>query len=397
MYKIKCIPGICLGEINHTEVCQNMEKRIRILRIIGQCKTGGTEAIALNYYRNLDHSKIGMDFLFYGESLKRFNEELEPNGDCVINVTDYENSLLKSITDIRDVVKKGNYDIVHAQLNALNFFPLFGAKLGGAKVRLASNHSTANIKYEFKKSIIKYLVRPSSKWMATNYAACSEHAGSWCFGKKALAQGKIKIIHNAIDLSQFTFSEDVRARVRENMGWDGKFVIGHAGRFTEQKNHKFIVEIFSKVHEKCNDSVLVLAGEGHLMETIKKQVHELGLDDSVVFLGLRFDMNELMQGMDIFLFPSLYEGLGNVITEAQAVGLRSVVSDAVPKEVQMTDLVDFHSLKDPVETWVNTITKYSKGYSRENTHKQITEAGYEIKTASKDLENYYISLLKSTI
>ncbi len=371
-----------------------MKKRIKILRIIGQCKTGGTEAIALNYYRNLDHSRIGIDFLFYGESLQRFNDELEPNGDCVINVTDYEKNLIKSITDIRDVVKNGDYDIVHAQLNALNFFPLLGAKLGGAKVRLASNHSTANLKYEFKKSIIKYLVRPSAKWMATDYAACSEHAGSWCFGKKALAQGEIKIIHNAIDLSLFTFSDDIRKKVREDMEWDGKFVIGHAGRFTEQKNHKFIVEIFSKVHEKFDNSVLVLAGEGHLMETIKKQVHVLELDDCVQFLGLRFDMNELMQGMDLFLFPSLYEGLGNVITEAQAVGLRSVVSDAVPREVQMTNLVDFHSLKDPIDVWTSTIMQYAKGYSREDTHQQITEAGYEIVTASKDLEKYYISLLQ---
>ena len=178
-----------------------MDKAVKVLRIIGECKTGGTETIALNYYKNLNHDLVGMDFLFYGPSLPRFSKELEANGDRVINVVDYTENLIGSIREIRDVVKNGNYDIVHAQLNALNFFPLLGAYLGGAKIRIAANHSTANMKYEPKKSIVKYLVRPSAGMLATNYAACSEYAGEWCFGKQALKNGKIKIIHNAIDLS----------------------------------------------------------------------------------------------------------------------------------------------------------------------------------------------------
>ena len=370
-----------------------MDKAVKVLRIIGECKTGGTETIALNYYKNLNHDLVGMDFLFYGPSLPRFSKELEANGDRVINVVDYTENLIGSIREIRDVVKNGNYDIVHAQLNALNFFPLLGAYLGGAKIRIAANHSTANMKYEPKKSIVKYLVRPSAGMLATNYAACSEYAGKWCFGKQALKNGKIKIIHNAIDLSSFNYSDETRQTVRSKMGWDGKFVIGHAGRFTEQKNHKFMVEIFAKVHEKCPEAILAFAGDGHLINEINAQVKELGLTDSVQFLGVRFDMNELMQGMDIFLFPSLYEGLGNVITEAQAVGLRSIASDVVPNEVKMTELVDFISLNKSADFWADAILKYKDGYIHKSRHDDLKNAGYEIKSAARDLEKYYLELV----
>lgn len=372
-----------------------MSNRIKVLRIIGECKTGGTETIALNYYKNINHNIIGMDFLFYGESLSRYNKELEANGDHVINVVDYRKNILGSIFQIRDVVRTGNYDIVHAQLNTLNFFPLLGAYLGGAKIRIAANHSTANVKYEFKKSVVKYLIKPTSGLLATNYAACSKHAGEWCFGKRAYEKDKIMIIHNAIDLSHFVYSDDTRKRIRKQMGWDGKFVIGHAGRFTEQKNHKFIVNVFREVHNQYPDAILALAGDGHLLDEVKNQVDALDLEDSVQFLGVRFDIDELMQGMDVFLFPSLYEGLGNVITEAQAVGLQSVVSDNVPNEVIMTDCVDVLSLNESAGSWAEQILKYKNGYIRRNTHMDLCNAGYEIKSAAKDLEDYYISLVEA--
>ncbi len=369
-------------------------KQLRVLRIIGECKTGGTETIALNYYKNLNHNAISMDFLFYGDSLPRFDEALHENGDCVINVVDYTHNLIGSIKEIRDAVKKGNYDIVHAQLNALNFFPLLGAYLGGAKIRIAANHSTANLKYEFKKSIVKYLIRPTSGLLATNYAACSEYAGKWCFGKRALENGQIKIIHNAIDLSKFDYSDCTRQKVRDENGWSDKFVIGHAGRFTEQKNHKLMLDIFFEIKKKCSNAVLVFVGDGHLTGVIQERAKEMGIIDSVQFLGVRFDVNELLQGMDVFLFPSLYEGLGNVITEAQAVGLRCVVSDAVPREVKLTELVDYVPLNENPDVWAEHILRYSDGYGRKSRHEDLVKAGYEIKTAARDLENYYISLYK---
>lgn len=364
------------------------QKYIKVLRITGECKVGGVETIALNYYKNLDHHKIKMDFLFYGESVKHFDDELKRNGDKVFNVVEYSKNMIKSIKQIRDIVKREKYDIVHAQLNSLNFFPLLGAYLGGAKIRIASNHSTANLKYEFKKSLIKYILRPTSGMMATNYTACSKYAGRWGFGKNK----QIKIIHNAIDLEQFKYDEILRKKIRKRENWDNKFVIGHVGRFVEQKNQMFIVEIFKEVHKKNPNSILIFIGDGKLMEKVKQKVHEYDLDEYVKFLGVKFNVNELMQGMDLFLFPSLYEGLGNVITEAQAVSLQSIASNVVPSEVKMTEYVEFISLKKDAKFWADRVLKYGNGYKRRDTYDDLVKAGYEIKSAAKELENYYIDL-----
>lgn len=372
---------------------QKDKKRVKVLRIIGECKTGGTETIALNYYRKIDHDKIAMDFLFYGDNIPRFNEELEKNGDKVINVVDYTKNLVKSISQIKKAVKKGNYDIVHSQLNTLNVFPLMGAWLGGAKIRVCANHSTANLKYECKKSIIKYILRPTTKIFATHYAACSKYAGQWCFGKRALKKGKIKVIRNAIDLTDYIYSPEVRKRIREKENWNGRFVIGHIGRFTEQKNHEFLLKIFNEIHEKCPKALLVLVGDGDLMEDVKNKAEVMGLSDSVKFLGIRFDVKEILQGMDVFLFPSLYEGLGNVVIEAQASGMHCVVSDTTPEEVKMTDLVEFVSLEKSETKWADSVLKYQKGYERKDTYKLLVKNGYEISSAAKDLEKYYFSLV----
>ena len=364
-------------------------KKIKVLRIIGECKTGGTETIALNYYKNFDHNKISMDFLFYGPSLDRFNDELEKNGDKVYNVAYYSKHLFKSIIQIRKIVKSNHYDVVHAQLNALNFFPLFAAWLGGAKVRLASNHSTANLKMEFKKSLLKYILRPTCGIMATHFAACSKYAGKWAFGSSIVNSNKFRVIPNAIDLDKFRYNEEIRKKVRNDEEWNGKFIIGHVGRFVEQKNHRFIIDLFEKIYIKNNNARLILIGEGDLEQEIKDIVKSKKLSDVVSFYGIRFDVNLLMQGMDLFLFPSIYEGLGNVITESQAASLMSLSSDAVPLEVKMTEFAQFLSLNDSIDIWVNKVIEISKGYDRRDTYKDLEINGYEIKSAANDLVNYY--------
>lgn len=367
-------------------------RRIKVLRIIGEYTAGGVEKIAINYYRNINHAEIGLDLMFLGSKLPDISDEMSANGDSLFGATEYRNNVFKCINDIRTVVKENGYDVVHAQLNTLNVIALFGAYLGGAKVRISSNHSTANLKYEFKKSLLKYLLRPTTTWFATNLAACSEYAGRWCFGNRKFDAGKVTIIRNAIDLDEFTFCEGTRSEVRKSYGWEDKFVIGHAGRFVQQKNHVFLLQIFAEIHKKNDRAILVLAGDGPLVDTVKRQSEVLGIRDSVFFLGVRKDMSKLMQAMDVFMLPSLYEGFGNVITEAQAVGLHSVVSENVPYEVCQSNLVDFVSLNKDPATWADTVLKYSIGYGRENPREELATAGFDIKTAAKSLEKYYKDL-----
>lgn len=339
-----------------------------------------------------------MDFVFYGNALPGYSEEFKDNGDRVYSITSYTDNIIKNVLETKRVVAAGDYAIVHSQLNTLNFFPLLGAWLGGAKTQIASNHSTANLKYEFKKSLIKYILRPTTKICATHYAACSAYAGRWCFGKRAWEKGRVKVIHNAIDLEVFQYSEGNREKVRSALGWNGRFVIGHVGRFIEQKNHKLILDIFYEVKKRCPNVLLVLIGDGKLRDCISDKARTMGIGESVWFMGIRSDINErkLMLGTDVFLFLSLYEGLGNVITEAQAVGLKCVVSDVVPGEVKMTELVEFLPLDDAAEQWAEAGLKSSDKHERRSRHEELTRAGYEIKSAAKDLEEYYISLINHT-
>lgn len=177
------------------------------------------------------------------------------------------------------------------------------------------------------------------------------------------------------------------------MRWENKFIIGHAGRFTEQKNHDFLIDIFYKIQQTNNDAILVLCGEGHLQDKIREKVSNLGISDKVEFLNIRFDVNELMQGMDLIVFPSLYEGFGNVLVEAQAVGLHCLASDVIPHEVKLTNYVKFLSLKDSPDIWANEVLKYANGYERKDTHPVLIKNGYEINSAARDLEEYYLKLV----
>lgn len=368
-------------------------KKIHVLRIIGECASGGTEAIALNYYKNFDHDQIAMDFLFYGPSLPRFKEELEKYGDKVFNVDYYSKHLIKSCRQIKKIVKSGNYDVVHSQLNSLSFFPLFSAKLGGASVRLASNHSTSNFKYEKGKSILKNLLKPSVKLVATDYAACSRHAGEWMFGKKDFSQGKVKIIYNALELQKFSFSKEIREKIRERENWKNKIIVGHVGRLSTQKNHMFLLDVFSEFKKTHENALLLLVSDGKMYDTIMEKVKKLELDNSVLFFGTRFDINELMQAMDIFVFPSLYEGLGNVINEAQTSGLPCLVSTNVPNEVDITDSVKHLSLNENAKTWAKQMSVLLNETERENQIEKMRLANYDVKIESKKLVEYYYSLI----
>ncbi|WP_160725763.1 glycosyltransferase family 1 protein [Bacillus sp. USDA818B3_A] len=368
-------------------------KPIRVLRIMGPVISGGVDIITMNYYRALDKEKVQLDFIFDGYHETPIDNEIEEMGGKVFKVEPYTSSMWKSMKQVYRIIKENNYQIVHSHMNALSVFPLFAAKLAGAKIRIASNHSTAT-KGEVKKTIMKYVLRPFAKVFPTHYAACSKHAGYWLFGKKSCESGKVTFIKNAIDLNKYNFSEDVRNAVRAELGIKNEFVIGHAGRFAYQKNHRFLVEIFEEVVKVYPNSVLLLAGEGPLRSEIESLVKEKGLNDNVKFLGVRRDMNKIMQALDVFMFPSFYEGLGNVITETQAVSTMSIVSEGIPDEVRFTEYVVGMNLSQTAKEWAEETLKYKDGYVRRNTKQDMQKNGYDIELAAARLKDYYIDLNK---
>ena len=241
------------------------------------------------------------------------------------------------LKSLEDLFRKNQYRIVHSNVNTLSVFPLYAAKKAGVPVRISHSHSTSNAR-EWKRNIIKNILRPFSKRYATDYFACSELAGRYLFGNKTFDQGKVKIIHNAIDLDKFKFDPEARKKLRKELDIDEKtIVIGHVGRFVKQKNHDFLIDVFNEYHAKTPDSKLLLIGTGPLEEKIKAKVKKLNLENSVLFLGQRNDTNKLYSVMDVFCLPSLYEGLPVVGVEAQAAGLLCIVSNKVSKETKVTE------------------------------------------------------------
>ena len=370
---------------------ETIEEPIRVASVIGRYIGGGVEAVTINYYRNIDKNKVQLDFICDEDSTNIPYEEIERMGGKVIIIPSYSKPF-KYHKELKRVLKEGNYKIIHSNINTLSVFSLFAAKCAGVPVRIAHSHSTTN-KKEKKKNLMKQILRPFSKVFATDYMCCSELAGRWLFGNKEYDKGNVYLLNNAIDLDKFKYNESLRKKKRKELGIkDDALVIGHIGRFVAQKNHDYLIDIFNEIHKKNNNSILLLAGQGLLMEDIKNKVKELNLDDNVKFLGQRNDANELYQAFDVFLLPSLYEGLPVVGVEAQAAGLLCYLSDDMTKETKVLDITKFMSLNNTPEEWANNILDDVKKYKRIDTSKEMTAKNFNIKEEAKKLEEYYLNL-----
>ena len=364
---------------------------LRIAQLMGKWVGGGVEAVVMNYYRNIDRSNVQFDFICDEDSTNIPYEEIEKLGGKVILIPPYQN-IFKYQKKLREVLENGNYRIIHSHINTLSVFPLFAAKRAGVPIRIAHSHSTTN-KKEWKKNLLKMCLKPFSKLYATHYFCCSEFAGRWLFGNKKYDIGEVFLLNNAIDLEKFVYNEKIRKDKRYELGIkDEILVIGHIGRFVEQKNHERLIEIFSELHKQNNNSILLLAGQGPLQDKIKQRVKILGLENFVKFLGQRNDAVELYQAFDVLLLPSLYEGLPVVGVEAQAAGLLCLFSDDMTKEVKILETTKLVSLTIDNKKWADLLINLYKKNKRINTYDEMKKNGFNIKEEVKKLENKYIEI-----
>lgn len=357
---------------------------IRIAQVIGIMNHGGVEAIVMNYYRSINHEKVQFDFFVDETSSFPQREEIERLGGRYFLVPPYSKPL-KYIRLLTKCFRQNKYTVVHAQINTMSVFPLFAAWLAGVRVRICHNHSTAH-KGEGTKTILKYLLRPLARLFATHYFACGETAARWIFGDGLVDQGMVSILPNAINLSFFRYSiEDRRAARAELNLKENNFVIGHIGRFIFQKNHAFLLRIFQAVVQHQPDAILILAGEGELLESIKSYAFSLGIEHNVRFLGVRNDVNRLYSAMDVFCLPSYYEGLPVVMVEALSNGLSCVTSDLVTDELNHYNVTQL-SLNDDVTVWAQTLIRSL----RKETISQEFEQKFDIERAARSLEDFYL-------
>lgn len=367
-----------------------MKEPIRVLQIIGIVAGGGVEAVVLNYYKHIDRTKVQFDFIVHNDNKIDITQKVEAMGGKVYKVTPYYKNPIAFMHGIYKVIRDHHYRIVHSNMNTLSAFSLFAAWAAGAPVRILHNHSTSS-PGETKRNIMKFILRPFARLFANHYLACSRLAGEWMYGRKMMDSGKVKIVNNALDLKKYAFNSRKREMLRKELGFTDEFVIGHVGRFMFQKNHEFLIDVFVKAYKKNPHMVLLLIGDGPLRSAMEEKVKKLGLTDHVNFLGLRNDVQNLYNVMDIFVLPSHYEGLPVVGVEAQANGLPCLFSTKVTKETHLTHSAQFLDLSTGASKWAERIV--SMKYKRnEEVGEELRQAGFEINKEARNLANFYTKL-----
>lgn len=367
---------------------------IRVLHSVSNMDRAGIETMLMNYYRHIDRNKIQFDFLCNKTKPGAYDEEIKELGGNIyhspglnpIKFFKYEKFMQKLFKENADI------KIMHSHNGELAYQSLRGAYKYGIKTRICHAHNT-KIEPNLKKPL-KLLYKTQLKKVANNYWGCGVDAVRFYFGNKIIEDNNYFVLHNAIDVDKFVYDSKKRDLLREKLNLKDKFVIGNVGRFMEQKNHKFILELFKVILEKEPNAVLMLLGDGELLKKMKIKAKDLNIDKSIMFMGNVDNVNEMYQAMDVFLLPSLFEGLPVVGIEAQASGLKCFFSDTITKEVKITDNVEYLSLENnSLEHWAEEILK-NKEYERIDMKKNIIDAGYSIDEETKKLERLYIKMCK---
>lgn len=364
---------------------------IRILQIVPNMHSAGLENLLMNIYRNIDREKVQFDFLVHYSGKYDFDDEIERLGGRIFHFPVMENkNIIKYYKDLKVFfATHKEYKVIHGHMPSLGYLYMRAAKNAGIPVRIMHSHNASAAKTV--KGQVKGLTVKIAKYPSTILLTCSEKAGRFQYGKS-----KFEIMHNAIDAARFSYNETVRSDVREELNLADRTTLLHIGRFTKQKNHLFLISVFAEYLKINQDSILLLMGEGELFNQIKATVQDKGLEESVRFLGVRDDAWRIYQAADLFLLPSLHEGLPVVGIETQAAGLSSVMSSEVTQEVDVTGLVKFLPLKKTPKEWANEIANViNKNNKRENTYDKIVKAGYDICHEAEKIQNMYTNLYET--
>lgn len=365
---------------------------LRVLHSVSNMDRAGIETMLMNYYRHIDREKIQFDFLCNKSKPGAYDKEISLLGGKIYHSPGlnplkwfkYDKMIRQLLLENPEIA------IVQSHNGAFSLQAQLSAKKNGIRNRIVHVHGTRidfNLKFFLKLIYKKFL-----KGSCNNYWGCGTEAINYYFGQKEIVSNNYLIIRNAIEIDKFTYDKNKRNELRKKYNLENKFVIGNVARFMKQKNHKFTLDLFKVILQKNSNAVLVLLGDGELQERMKEKAKELEIEKSVMFMGNVNNVNEMYQIMDLFLLPSLFEGLPVVGIEAQAAGLKCVMSDTITKEVAITKNVKFCSLKnDSLEKWANEILE-DKDYERKNMSQEIIDAGYSIKEEAKKLQEIYLKM-----
>lgn len=362
---------------------------IRVLQEVATMDAGGVERLLYDYYTHLNTREIAFDFVIFDREKEGiFEKPLKEMGcrfHCVPRLKGFGLSYIRALWKI---LKGGNYQVVHAQRGSRSFFVLFLAWAARVPVRIAHSHLAfepdANIVKHLKTVVFKRLCRI----FATDLFACGDDAARFMWGTDN--PEKVHKMPNAIDTKRFQKALDNRDEIRRKLGIANKFVLGTVARIDIQKNPMYLLNVAHSVMQSGKNAVLLYVGSGPMAEEVRKRAHELGLDDFVRFLGVREDIPELLAAMDLFLLPSVFEGLPVTLIETQASGLPALVSDRVTREMDKVGLIRFLPLDEDMSCWTNAILESNANENRCLYAQKMLEAGYDISDQAQKLGAFYL-------
>lgn len=367
---------------------------IRVLMLFTILNRGGAESMVMNYYRPIDRSKVQFDFVVHREEKGAFEDEILSLGGKIYRMMPLRPHLIpvykKQISAFFD--SHPEYHIIHGQCSESGYFFYKEAYKRGIPVIVAHAHNS-HVKFDLKlifRTWMKHQMRP----YLTHYFACGKEAAEWLFGKELATKAIIQT--NAIDTYQFVFRQEIRFAKRIELGIsNGTKVICHVGRFDPVKNHRFILDIFEAFLRNHQDAMLILIGDGMLQKQMEEKTKKMGIERNVMFLGTRGDVHELLQAADVFLFPSIFEGLPVSLIEAQCTGLPCLISQNIPREVMVTDIVEQLSLNNDANSWANKLWEMLNKPNRRSEYAQnVANSGYDIHKNAEWLQNFYLNAVK---
>lgn len=373
-----------------------MKQPIRVLHVFAEMNRGGAETMIMELYRYIDKSEFQFDFVVHTQDKCAYDDEIKKMGGNIYSVPKYNgknhfhykkawNNFFNSHFD---------YDIVHGHVRSTASVYLKIAKKYKIKTVAHSHNTSSGFGISsFVKNVLQYQIRNTSDY----FLACSISAGKWLFGTKIIEGDHFVVLNNAIEAEKFKYDSLTRRSIRKELKIEGKSVIGHVGRFHSQKNHEFIIEVFKNIKIKNKNTILLLVGDGDLKPLIEEKVMKEKLVNDVVFLGSRSDVSFIFQAMDVFLMPSLFEGLPVTLIEAQASGLECIVSDTITSDVKITNLVSFVPLQKGSDYWSEVVLKKINEQKRIDTSKKIIEASYDIKENTRKISEFYKLIIGSCV
>ena len=364
----------------------------KIICFVGCMDVGGAETFLMKIFRTMDRSKYCMDFIVSREGV--YDNEILSLGGHIYIVPLKSEKTKEYIKQTYRILKKNKYDAAMVMsFCSHNTIDLIIARMAGVKKLVmrstnAPRRDTISKKLQFMNKTLSFLPKniPNVK------IGPSKLAAEYLFGEETVDGGEVTVLNNGLDINEFCFSQDIRDYYRKTLGIQNKFVIGHVGRFNYQKNHDFLVDVFYEVQKERDDAILLLVGTGELQVEIKNKAMNLDIDDKIIFLGVRKDVNNLLNAFDVFLFSSFFEGMPNTVIEAQTNGLPCLISDSITEEAIVTDIVHMKSLKCSATEWKNSLLSLyesTSDFDRIEYAEEMKAAGYDI----KDVANNFIKLV----